>query len=615
MFSLLPIIFLFINHAFGNIELAQEKKWMRLLHYKPNLLSGFTSQADGQNFFLSPNGKTSPLEELKESLKRFSETTTPSDDHPICRFPLRFKWLNQQLGFPWKVDFSTCPTYLEFFSKVAARRASVIFSSYYLSNPNSAFGHTLLRLSRYEDSKETEMLDYGINFAADSQASNIFSYVAKGLWGGFKGRFTAIPYYYKVREYSDLEFRDLWAFDLKISQKEVIEMVDHIFELSHTHFDYYYFLENCSYHILSIIEVARLDKNLTDHFNWFAIPADTIRLLEEEGLVDLGKRRESTYGRLMRLSDDLSRSELKLAKNLSLAPSLASPSHSDSVLDVAIEAFDYKNAKLMLIDDSRTKELKEPLLLARALNPVIGRKSDQTSQTDSPAYSHSPSRVSFSQGYRSHQGRESRIELRASLHDWLDPLSGTLKEAELIFGQLELNYKEASYQHSQLIVEDLTIMKIRNFPRQSFWVSPLSWELDLGLKQLQEDSCRDCPAPRLKTSLGNTLHLNQGAIFLAFLMTGEVSLHSFFVDHYRLGVGPRLVARWLPHEKWVIGLAAESLLQTYQNKAIGQENDELLEAELRFHAGKSWSLYMRQQTLERTKQWINRFDLGLRTFF
>src|SRR5690606_7938888 len=120
---------------------------------------------------------------------------------------------------------------------------SIVFSSYYLGNPNSAFGHTLLRLSRYQDTSETEMLDYGINFAAEAREVNPFLYAVKGLFGGFEGRFAAIPYYYKIREYANYEFRDLWSYELDLTFAEVLEAVDHIWELGHTYFDYYYFHE------------------------------------------------------------------------------------------------------------------------------------------------------------------------------------------------------------------------------------------------------------------------------------------------------------------------------------------------------------------------------------
>jgi hypothetical protein len=154
MLQLLLVLFSFSVLANPDIkELSQSTKWHSLLHYKKTMLGGYKSQADGQDFFLHAEGKTNPQAELEELIKQIGEKRNPVTGDVACKFPLRTKWINKELGFPYKIDFSGCTKYFEFFQKVAARRASIVFSSYYLGNPNSAFGHTLLRLSRYEDTK------------------------------------------------------------------------------------------------------------------------------------------------------------------------------------------------------------------------------------------------------------------------------------------------------------------------------------------------------------------------------------------------------------------------------------------------------------------------------
>src|SRR5690606_33361735 len=134
------LIFLFSLNLFASPPdgLHKSPKWIKLLHYKPNMWGGVESEADGKEFFLHKEGKTNPKLELEESIRRFGETANPDNGHPICKFPLRYKYLNQALGNPWNANFSGCTKYIEFFSKLAAKRASIIFSSYYLTNPNSA---------------------------------------------------------------------------------------------------------------------------------------------------------------------------------------------------------------------------------------------------------------------------------------------------------------------------------------------------------------------------------------------------------------------------------------------------------------------------------------------
>jgi hypothetical protein len=604
-------------------ELSYSTKWLRLLHYKKTLTGNYQSQADGKDFFLHPEGKDNPLEELKYSIELFSRKMNPVDGDPACKFPARLKWLNHSLGNPWNIDFSRCEKYLSFFTKLAARRASIIFSSYYLGNPNSAFGHTFIRLSRYDDREETEMLDYGINYAAEARASNPFSYAIKGLFGGFVGKFTAIPYYYKIREYSDAEFRDLWSYELKLNMKQVLEMVDHVWELGRTHFDYYYFHENCSYHLLSVIEAVAPEYDLTSNYSVFTIPADTVRLLKEKNLISEGKRRESTYSRLMRRSEGLSQESLNIAKHIALNPSEANDflqtqdqDSAASILDVAIEAFDYYNSEEILSDKTETKQRKFPLLSARAQNPVITQdKKTDNRLHDSPALSHAPTRISFSGGHEKMHGSEVRLEYRAALHDLLDPLQGSLKGGELEMAKFALNYKQKEYGKSQLILESLSILNLKNYPEQNFWASPLSWEIELGMKQIDRMDCFDCPAPLFLSSFGNSLLLMEKKLLLALLFNGEINFQNYFQHGYRVGIGPKFVSRFNFTEKWMLGMSAFHHSNTFKLNKLLSNHEFHSEVELRYHFGTDFSFFSKFGVNEIDSSWRNRSEFGLRYFY
>lgn len=621
MHLFLLILFSFSLHA--ETKLHESPKWLRLLHYKKDFFGNYVSEADGKGFFLDKNGKYSPKAELEKSIKVFGSTSNPDDNHAICKFPLRFKWLNQQLGMPWKADFSNCKKYIAFFSKLAARRASIIFSSYYLTNPNSAFGHTLLRLSRYDDKNETEMLDYGINYAAQAKEKNPLLYAVKGLFGGFIGKFAAIPYYYKIREYSDFEFRDLWSYDLNMSFPEVLEMVDHIWELGHTHFDYFYFRENCAYHLLSILEVARPSLHLTDNYDLYSIPADTIRLLKKEGLIDEGKRRESTYSRLKRLSKNLSTKDLELAKFIATKPkntvaSVSSLSHTDAaqILDVSMEAFDYYNFEKILKDDPATKKAKEHILLARAVNPIISNTLPTEQESlDSPAVSHSPTRFSLSEKYYDETGKSTRLELRASLHDLLDPQQGSLKESQLEVGKVSFELREQNYHDPKLVFDKLTIFNIKNFPEQNFWSSPMSWELDLGGKQLRYPNCFDCPAAFISASVGNSFQTFSEKLLVAFLLNGEMDVQSQFKNNYRMGLGPKLLSRFKFSDKWMASITSFYHFNTFEHKKIFQNYEWWNEVELRHHVSERFSVFLKGDAVERERIWLPTGELGLQYFY
>src|SRR6185503_11289882 len=108
----------------------------------------------------------------------------------------------------------------------------------------------------------------------------------KGLTGGFPGRFYVMPYYVKVQEYSNIESRDLWEYQLALSPEQVRRLVMHAWETRSTHFDYFFFTRNCSYYLLTLLEAAAPELHLIDQFPGHVIPSDTVRaVLKQPGLV------------------------------------------------------------------------------------------------------------------------------------------------------------------------------------------------------------------------------------------------------------------------------------------------------------------------------------------
>lgn len=618
------IALLLSSSLYAQNNLHESPKWIKLLHYKKNLFGRYVSQADSRSFFLSANGKFDAKGELEKSIEIFGSEAKPGNDHAICKFPLRYKWLNKELGNPWKADFSGCTTYIDFFSKLAARRASIIFSSYYLSSPNSAFGHTLLRLSRFDDKNETEMLDYGINYAAQSKEPNPLLYIVKGIFGGFIGEFAAIPYYYKIREYTNIEFRDLWSYDLKLSTMEVLEMVDHIWELGNTHFDYFYFHENCSYHLLSIVEVARPTVNLTDTYSLYTIPADTVRLLDQEGLIEEGKRRESTYSKLTRLSEDLSNKELQTAKEISDHPSKLNEllagmddKKKAQILDVSIEAFDYFNFEKILADDQKAKELKFPILSARAVNPVVSEDTYDAKklQKDSPAKGHSSTRLTLAENYWDKVGKSTRFEYRSALHDILDPPAGALKQSQLEMGRFSFEVREQNYEDPKLILDQVAVFSIRNLAEQNFWTSPMSWELETGVKQLKRSMCFDCPAGYVSGSIGNSISLSNERVLMSLLMNAEADVQSQFANNYRVGLGPKFFTRVKFSDKWITGINSWYHFNTYEHDKLFQDYEWWSELELRHHLTDRISLKVSGGGVERERIWQGFGEFGLQYFY
>ena len=81
-----------------------------------------------------------------------------------------------------------------------------------------------------------------------------------------------MPYYVKVQEYSNMESRDLWEYELTLSAAQVSRLVMHAWETRATHFDYYFFSRNCSYQLLALLEAADPDLHLIERLRAIGDP-------------------------------------------------------------------------------------------------------------------------------------------------------------------------------------------------------------------------------------------------------------------------------------------------------------------------------------------------------
>ncbi|HYG65996.1 MAG TPA: DUF4105 domain-containing protein, partial [Anaeromyxobacteraceae bacterium] len=411
-------------------RLGEDLAWLRLGHWRRGLL-GPRSEADGPAFFRAKDGKTDPAAELEATLAAFFEpqaATGDELDHAQCRFPGRLRFLSDRLGLdPARLPKVSCPRRDQFLARVAPRAATLVFSSYYLNNPSSAFGHTLLRLDKADGSRpgrSEELLDYGIDFAATVDTGNSIIYAVKGLTGLFHGDFKHYPYYYKIRQYADAESRDLWEYDLALAQPEVELLAAHLWELGGTWFDYWYLDENCSYHVLGALEAAAPRLDLVSKVGRFVVlPADTVQaLFANPGLVRAVHWRPSIRtqfeARLAKLSGEGRAAVVRLAADPRANVSLP-PAEAAAALDAALDHVDMLGGTdLLLGGDPEALRRRQVLLERRAALRLPSPPLDLPIPEDRrPDRGHASSRVGLGGGAARHGGPAVLLDLRLALHD------------------------------------------------------------------------------------------------------------------------------------------------------------------------------------------------------
>jgi hypothetical protein len=469
--------------------LYNDKEWLRLLHTYPTLFGKFKSEATSPKFFLSSNGQESPEDELKALINQVGDESISEEDHPVCRFPARIDWLRRH--YPKiKIANITCTRLNEFKKRVSAKSASVVFSSYYLNNPSSSFGHTFVRIGKNEEILDNgkhnlELLDTGINYGAATGEAGPLLYFFGGLNGYFSGTFTAVPYYYKVREYNDFETRDLWTYHLNLSKTEIEQLINHVWELGHNTFDYYFLSKNCSYHVLTILEAIRPDLNLLDKIpKLYTIPSETLKVLVSAGLVKKITFRPSARTSFQKSASSLSASERKIVKQLARGEDIDlenfATSNKAKILDSAIGLVDYKYAKEVLKKEEAAQGFKRPLLLRRASIPVNSEDEEYSSLERNPPHTgHASNRLLISTGHTSENIVSKNfleIDWRFAAQDLLDNDDTYPSFNKLEIGRLAFRYN----LKNKILFKEFTLLDSYSLGTWNEFIFSPAWNVRAG---------------------------------------------------------------------------------------------------------------------------------------
>ncbi len=471
-------------------KLYNDPMWIALLHYLKKVNGGYVSEADGKNFFISPYGKTNPREELLSDIAAFMEPEEKYSDevmHPQCRFPARYKWIKTRLsesGFLFK-DVK-CNRFEEWAYLLRPRGMTLVYASGYLNNPASMFGHTFIRLDRKEKTIETDLLSYAINYAAIPTTSNAFFYAILGLTGGFEGRFSTLPYYMKVQEYGSMENRDLWEYQLNVNEEQIDYVVRHIWELGQTHFDYFYIDENCSYHILSLVQIAFPDIDFRDYFPVYTVPQDTIKfLLKYDSIIKGVTYRPSLKSIAENMVLSLNKEELGIAIRIAKSETkLIIPEGFDkltderkaAVLDIASVLYRfYRGYGLPEKEEKKVRETEKEILLNRAKLNIISHKTE-LSKPQPPHSAHGPAMLSIGGGI-SNKGSFETLELKPVLHDLISREDGYEPLTQIDMLKLSLRFNNRS---EKVLIDSFDFIRIVSIAEMKSWLKKLSWNLSLG---------------------------------------------------------------------------------------------------------------------------------------
>lgn len=488
------------------LKLAQREEWRALLHYKVHPLSRIDrSLADDPDFFNAPNGDTDAASELNATLAAFFDPSTQRalGQSASCRFIARFQWLQKELAFdPAQLPTPVCERYQQWRTGINAARATLVFPAAYLNSPASMYGHTFLRLDPTGTSSgaQSPLLSYAINYAANGHESDGLAFAFKGLTGLYAGQFTNAPYYLRIREYNDLENRDIWEYELGFTPAEMDRMLAHVWEVGPTRFDYYFFDENCSYHLLALLDVARPGMGLTDQFVWRAIPVDTVKAVANvPGLLTGVRYRASNSTELLYRANLLNPNQQAFAKGLATGSSalaqLAQRGETQSeqalMLEVA-ERYTALEATQRAIGHDVVEAKRRELLSGRAALPST-HIEPPPQPTVAPHQGHGTARLDAFIGQR--QGKATwQVQARPAYHDIHDVEAGYQRGAGIQF--LRIEFSQTAGEHIKL--ERMNFVDITSLTPYESLLGSKSWRVRASIARLdaQKEADRKAMAAR-----------------------------------------------------------------------------------------------------------------------
>lgn len=559
-------------------KLAGSREWHALLHYRPNVFGGVTSEQDGPTFFLAPDGKTNPQAEMEATLAGFfSDNLIGEAKQPVrCAFIARYTWLKERLTFDERrLPPKDCDRFQNWMQGLNPQSITLIFPSAFMNNPASMFGHSLFRVDRQGQTAQTRILAYTINFMADVPDDEGIMFAVRGIAGGYKGNFSAIPYYLKVKEYRDIENRDIWEYRLNLTDAQVRRMLMHVWEMGNASFDYFFFRENCSYQLLPLLEVANPEWRLTDQFTWWTLPGDTVRLLTRQpGVVGDAVYRPARTTQIRRRYQRLSSDERGLLRRIMGDTSLVREPAFEQLpverrallLDIASDYLRYQS----VTDEKQAETYKSrdrEVLVARSLLKVKSDDAPVEPFVTRPELGHRTTRIGVGAGYRQDEWFE-EVNLRASYHDLLDPEPGYAPgyQIELLSGALR-HYERAG----QTRLERFTLANVMSLtPADALFLSP-SWKVNVGMQTLRHNDCRYCTAGVANGGAGLTFetHLLKKEYFFGFGELETTYSHAFEEQH-RAGGGGTLGMMADLTDRWRL-LASASYLRF----PLGEKSDEV----------------------------------------
>ena len=509
-------------------SLANDPQWLKLLHYETGNLPGASARSaiKSPEFFLSPSGHDSPLAELTATVTALQMQPKGPDTHASCRFPARTRWLQQRLGSALTVPSGVqCPALEQWTRDNTVESVSIIYATGYLANPASYYGHTLLKFNFKDSEAHSDLMDESVNYGAIvGDGDDPVSYIFKGIFGGYDGGFSHINFYFHNHNYGENELRDLWEYQLTLSEDATQMVVEHAWEVLGKRYTYYFFRRNCAFRMAELVDISS-DTPLLQQWRPWTIPQSLVQSLstaEIDGqpvLTDvryLPSRQSRLYDRYQQLSP----SEQQLFERIAIeSVSLEDPRFTGQpidvqhrVLDTLLDYYQYIRDAEAGAEDPANAAHRRALAMRYQLPP--GNAEFKPSDHTPPHLGRPPGWFQLSLQHSTRQDAQAGIRVRPAYYDPLDNEAGHVRGGGLSMFDLQLTASNGQVRLQQL--DAISIESISPGLTGLPGDKGVAWNLKFGWEQNRLD-CNSCLTTRLQADRGLNFPLgnNTAATFYA----------------------------------------------------------------------------------------------------
>ncbi len=560
----------------NRVELSKNRHWLRLNHYKKSIFGNYKSAVRGP-FFLSPEGEVSPEKELAATILAMFSDDSLLRKKTQCRYLARREFIASQLKIPQE-NLEVCEFSSDWMKRLGAQKISLVFASSFMESAGSSFGHTFLKLNNPQHQGGLELTDYGLNFSARTSDTQGAMYAINGLLGRFPGAYGLLPYHQMMKDYINLEGRDVWEYSLNLTPAEVQRLIYAVLEIEGGYFDYYFLDDNCSFQLLKLLEIARPELELAGDDELFVIPLDTVKKIQSiDGLIETESYRPSLQSQFRSYLKKVNRESQIKIKNyfdeaaLSTARSDAtawSNEWSTDELDLAQLYIDIKRSS----DPTKYKFAKDQISRARSRRGQVSQ--DQLRKPASPVGS--PDSTSLGLGSYDKLGRSgAELNWRFAFHDLLERDDGAAKWSSLEV--LNFRWRRESVSE-KFYLDEVRLLDMLSTSDVNPLFQPVSWGVRLGAFQNGEDLSHS--SLLLQAKVGNGIDIlpwlvNEDESWLRWNLFAKSSAQETPDLRYAPGVGAESFFLLSPKSNLRAQLGAEDLFyatgwesQVFQARAL-----------------------------------------------